>query len=513
MYKRQQLGNDITGSSGERMGRPVGISGDGSVIVVGERGTGNNFIYKIYTLSGSSWSLRDTINDDNAGSLDITENGAVDFSYDGNIFAFSHGRGGSNNRGDARIFEWNNTNYVQKGGDIVGDLDTSFLGSGWNGINLSKDGKRIVVGLRSRSSNNGLVRVYDWDGSSWTQVGGDINDPGGRSHNFGSSVSISNDGQTIIAGAPLADNDIGRVHIFSYELISGTASWTYKATIDGANNGDRFGYSSSINGNGDKIIIGAYDADFGTQGYARLYKWDGATATQIGSDIVGDANGDALGAHVELSANGLAIIGAPLNDSGGGSSGQVKVIGTDRYEYSWDVDSPSAPSNGNYIASIAAIDKVDNVYSGSESITFTLDTSAPTVTLTHTDSDNLVSTSEVVTITAGFSEAMTATPTISITGIVTNVIMTPVSGTNSYTYTWDTSSGTLTTGNYAATVSGTDLIGNAYVAGTQSITFTVDTTSPTLTITTPSGPKVSNSSLVVTLTYNCLLYTSPSPRD
>ena len=36
---------------------------------------------------------------------------------------------------------------------------------------------------------------------------------------------------------------------------------------------------------------------------------------------------------------------------------------------------------------------------------------------------------------------MTATPTISITGIVTSVIMTPVSGTNSYTFTWDTFSG------------------------------------------------------------------------
>ena len=39
-----------------------------------------------------------------------------------------------------------------------------------------------------------------------------------------------------------------------------------------------------------------------------------------------------------------------------------------------------------------------------------IDSTAPTVTLTDTDSDNLVSTSEVVTITAGFSEAMTATP-------------------------------------------------------------------------------------------------------
>ena len=37
-----------------------------------------------------------------------------------------------------------------------------------------------------------------------------------------------------------------------------------------------------------------------------------------------------------------------------------------------------------------------------DSITFTIDASSPTVTLTDTDSDNLVSVSEVVTITAGF---------------------------------------------------------------------------------------------------------------
>ena len=83
-------------------------------------------------------------------------------------------------------------------------------------------------------------------------------------------------------------------------------------------------------------------------------------------------------------------------------------------------------------------------YSGTQSLTFTLDTTAPTVTLTDTDNDNVVNVSQVVTITAVFSEVMTATPTISITGIVTNVIMTQTSGTPSYTYTWDTSSGTLT---------------------------------------------------------------------
>ena len=53
---------------------------------------------------------------------------------------------------------------------------------------------------------------------------------------------------------------------------------------------------------------------------------------------------------------------------------------------------------------------------------------SPTVTLTDTDSDNLLSASDTVTITASFNEAMTATPTISITGAVTNVIMIPQNG-------------------------------------------------------------------------------------
>ena len=38
--------------------------------------------------------------------------------------------------------------------------------------------------------------------------------------------------------------------------------------------------------------------------------------------------------------------------------------------------------------------------------------------------------------------------------------MTPVSGTNSYTYAWDTSSGNLSDGAYIVTVAGADLAGN-----------------------------------------------------
>ena len=53
------------------------------------------------------------------------------------------------------------------------------------------------------------------------------------------------------------------------------------------------------------------------------------------------------------------------------------------------------------------------------------DNTSPTVSLTDSDSDNLVYSSNVVTITATFSEAMSSTPTISITGEISNALMLP----------------------------------------------------------------------------------------
>ena len=52
---------------------------------------------------------------------------------------------------------------------------------------------------------------------------------------------------------------------------------------------------------------------------------------------------------------------------------------TTQYNYAWDVDSGGAPSNGTYRVTVAGADLAGNAYSGTESITFTLDTTAPTV--------------------------------------------------------------------------------------------------------------------------------------
>ena len=227
------------------------------------------------------------------------------------------------------------------------------------------------------SDNRGHVRIYDYNGSAWVQVGGDI-DGEAAGDESGSSVSLSSDGSRVVIGA---------------------------------NNNDGGGTNS---------------------GHVRIYDYNGSAWVQVGADIDGEGAGDASGFSVSISSDGTRIaVGAPSNNDAASDAGHVRVYSLpgEVYKYTWDVDSGSTPPSGIYYATVSGTAAATGgAYSGTQSLTFTLDTSAPTVTLTDTDSDNVVNVSQVVTITAIFSETMAATPTISITGMVTNVIMTPIAG-------------------------------------------------------------------------------------
>ena len=96
------------------------------------------------------------------------------------------------------------------------------------------------------------------------------------------------------------------------------------------------------------------------------------------------------------------------------------------FTYSW---STSGVSAGSYTVTVTGTDLAGNTYAGSDSIKITLDSTAPTVILTDTDDDNLLASTDTVTITAIFNEAMTATPTISISGTsISNQVMIGLSG-------------------------------------------------------------------------------------
>ena len=281
-------------------------------------------------------------------------------------------------------------------------------------------------------------------------------------------------------------------------------SWT-KILIS-TQNGPTAVYAADMDGDGDEDVL----TGFSGIDTVAWYENDGASNPGwTKHDIDTTANDPESIYAADIDGNGSLDIVAAINTDD--NINWYKNYGN-AYIYTWDVDSGGTPTNGNYIATVSGEDSNGNTYSGTDSITFILDTTAPTVTLTDTDPDNLVAVTDTVTITAAFSEAMAATPTISITGIVTNVVMTQISGTNSYTYLWDTSSGTLSEGTYAATVSGSDIIGNAYVAGTQSITFTVDKTAPTVSLSksTTNATLPYTGTVTITATFSESMANSPT---
>ena len=142
------------------------------------------------------------------------------------------------------------------------------------------------------------------------------------------------------------------------------------------------------------------------------------------------------------------------------------------WTYAWTVSTTATSTT----ATVSGMDLSENVYSGTDSITFSIDNSEPTVTLSDTDLDNLVSNSDVVTLTASFSESMAATPTISLSGITADARMSATASETVWTYAWTVSTTATST---TATVSGIDLVGIAY-SGTDSITFAIDNSGPTL---------------------------------
>jgi len=182
-----------------------------------------------------------------------------------------------------------------------------------------------------------------------------------------------------------------------------------------------------------------------------------------------------------------------LNLSGIISDAPMSATSSDSvWTYTWTVSTSVSSTTAN----VSGTDLSGNVYSGTESITFKIDNIAPTVSLTDTDSDNLVSNLDVVTITATFSESMTATPTLSLSGITSNAQMSATTSDTVWTYAWTVST---TVTSSTATVSGTDLAGNTY-SGTNSITFIIDNTNPTVSLSSSDNDNIVSAQTSVTIT-------------
>ena len=239
--------------------------------------------------------------------------------------------GTANNAGHVRIFEYSGSSWNQVGNDIDGE--TTWDQSGYS-VSIDSDGSHVAIGATGNDGNgsiSGHVRIYSWGGSAWSQVGSDI-DGEAASDYSGVSVSIDSDGSHVAIGAYGNDgngSDSGHVRIYSWD---GSAWNQLGNDIDGEAAGDFSGYSVSIDSDGSHVAIGAYTNDGGgnNSGHVRIYSWGGSAWSQVGSDIDGEAASDYSGYSVSIDSDGSHVaIGAFGNDGNGSDSGHVRL-------YSWN---------------------------------------------------------------------------------------------------------------------------------------------------------------------------------
>ena len=141
-------------------------------------------------------------------------------------------------------------------------------------------------------------------------------------------MSLSADGTVVAIGATHNDaNDIaGHVRVYEYA----SDSWSQLGDdIDGEAENDASGHSVSLSADGARVAIGAptktLETDYAA-GQARVYEYTSGSWTQLPiGDIDGEDYGDFFGYSVSLSANGSTVaVGAPwanYGDYGGGGDG------------------------------------------------------------------------------------------------------------------------------------------------------------------------------------------------
>jgi hypothetical protein len=208
-------------------------------------------------------------------------------------------------------------------------------------VAISGDGSTVVAGAPddtgAQNSGPGAVYVFMKSVTGWantTEIAKLTASDGASGDLLGLSVAISNDGTTVVAGAPFATIGGNEFRGAAYVFVKPDTGWatttqTAKLTAsDGAIN-DAFGSSVAISSDGTTVVAGAPNPSAGAV-YVFVKPGLGwTTATETAKLIASDgAGGDQLGASVAISGDGTTVVaGAPqVTTSASTAHGAVYVF-------------------------------------------------------------------------------------------------------------------------------------------------------------------------------------------
>jgi hypothetical protein len=134
-----------------------------------------------YMIFSSSFpGTNGSFNNNDVASYEITKGDqsgtSVSLAADGSVVAigapYSDSSANIIDRGQVRVWTWNGTTWSQRGNDIFGEATNNQSGFS---VSMSADGNTVAIGAPYNNGANGIdsghVRVYKWNGTSWVQAG------------------------------------------------------------------------------------------------------------------------------------------------------------------------------------------------------------------------------------------------------------------------------------------------------------------------------------------------------
>jgi len=300
--------------AGDQFGSSLALSGEGNTMVVGATGesssatgvngnqadtsmAGAGAVY-VFTRSGATWSQQAYIKASNTGEKEEGDQFgySLALSGDGNTLAAGaiaedsaatgiNGNGADNSAdgsGAAYVFVRNGSSWSQQA--YVKPWNTVVRGGlfGYS-VGLSGNGDTMAVGAYDEDRGKGAAYIFTRSGSTWSQQNRLTSSNAEPGDSLGCSVAVSDDGNTIVAGAfdedsllrgiqppnegsndARSDVSTGAAYVF---VRNGTA-WTQQAFIKATNTrlNDQFAWALALSRDGNTLAVGAHLEDSGATG-------------------------------------------------------------------------------------------------------------------------------------------------------------------------------------------------------------------------------------------------------
>jgi hypothetical protein len=320
VWNQQMRLDPSNGVANMNFGISSALSADGNTALVGApgmtiNGYSNQGAAYVFTHNGANWTQE---------SILVAEKGEIygfgvstALSRDGNtalVGAWGTTLNGHAAQGSAYIFTRSNSQWTQQTMLLANDgAERTYFGTS---VALSADGNTALASARSKTfggnDSQGAVYVYTRNGSVWspqiTLLANDVT----QGDDFGASIGLTPDGNTVLIGAPGKDGeytDQGAVYVFTRSR----SNWNQQAilTISDVGVDDQFGHSVAISSDGKIGLVGAISKNVDGQDYhgvayvfsrgdlnskwrqrARLIANDGAANDSFGSSVALSADGD-----------------------------------------------------------------------------------------------------------------------------------------------------------------------------------------------------------------------------